>query len=104
MEHTTNGQIGQPAACMIDSKIPSNVVFESGDYGPKGTPPSVARQARHTTLQALCPSTVAVDNFVGNRGRVGAKARKIKAFNRVLKQKATKILCESITWMNVKAP
>lgn len=49
------------------------------------------------------PSTVAVDNFVGNRGAHLAKARKIKAFDRMLKQKAMKIHYKSMTCTIVKA-
>ena len=43
MEHRSSGQIGQPAACMIENNRALSVTFRcrsvgfgTGDYGPKG--------------------------------------------------------------------
>ncbi|HEY1391739.1 MAG TPA: hypothetical protein VFV25_00080 [Methylibium sp.] len=62
---------------------------------------SMARGLRATPV--LQPSTVAVDNFVGNPYRRRREARKIKARNKMPKQKAVENPFASSTCANVKA-
>jgi hypothetical protein len=60
-----SGQMGQPAACMIDSNSLSTGNRAGGDYGPRKThgpahscPPALGHPRRG-------PPTISVDNFVG---------------------------------------
>ena len=80
-EHSSNGQIGQPAACMIDNKwslAAPDALFERRDYGPKAG--RIERLDARGFASGRCSEaallelfTPAVDNFVGNRGRVLCK-------------------------------
>ena len=78
MEHNSKGQIGQPAACMIENKKALSVaaaIFRTRDYGPKVAPPnagSASVATAPTIPRSDCfrmrrrTSTAAVDIFVGN--------------------------------------
>jgi len=69
MEHRSRGQIGQPAACMIENNpvLSAAHVFWTRDYGLLG----LVSKA-HETLAGIettvrsAQSTACVDNFVGN--------------------------------------
>jgi hypothetical protein len=106
MEHRSKGQIGQPAACMIEnnralSAVPfgnSQLLFKTRDYDPKQASRNMSdcsvaamhRPARTDCIgdfasTSTCASTAAVDNFVGNWAALVARARKRKARHRLLK-------------------
>jgi len=67
MEQATSGQIGQPAACMIENKWNLRADEMPRNYGPRTY--FVWRDARcwvnlAQTLFNCSPSTKSVDNFV----------------------------------------
>lgn len=79
MEQRIKGQIGQPAACMIENKLLPfcgivGCEFEVGDYGLKDSAPFtgavlsvvVALIELRPFDKAVTQSTTTVDNCVGN--------------------------------------
>ena len=83
-EHRSKGQIGQPAACMIENKVvpveksAAHRPLSARDYGPS-LPGS--RPWPNPKIGRFHKSTVAVDNFVGKLGAPGREGRQIKALN-----------------------
>lgn len=103
-EQRINGQIGQPAACMIENNPvlfavlagdmrPEEHRGESGDYGSKdGEVRALVQRfvfargaCAKTFLIAPHESTASVDNFVGNWVGNSRRPRKIRALDRLLK-------------------
>ncbi|MFT3955373.1 MAG: hypothetical protein QM722_13575 [Piscinibacter sp.] len=82
IEQMMSGQIGQPAACMIENKRALSMASTSAKAGLSGRA-MIDQGVRDRAMRALGvaktpeQSTADVDNFVGNRGGSGAKAREI---------------------------
>jgi hypothetical protein len=88
MEQRISGQIGQPAACMIENN--PDLSAASGFWDARLWRDGVGEQAPHrcagvdTTLP-LAQSTACVDNFVGNSAWPACEPRKRWARHRLLK-------------------
>jgi len=96
-EHRSSGQIGQPAACMIENNNP-DLSATGGFWDARLWPERIARRpakpgrpaSRRQHLGgalATAPqqSTATVDNFVGNCQAIGQGPRKRKARDGLLK-------------------
>jgi hypothetical protein len=89
MEHNSNGQIGQPAACMIENK---RLLSADSDFWDARLWTRQGHRARFVrpllvvqkTLRRT-QSTADVDNFVGNLAPIRAKPRKRATCNGLLK-------------------
>jgi hypothetical protein len=77
-EQSNKGQIGQPAACMIENNpcLSRRSVFGTRDYGP-GSRLRAARLPCYPALSSVQISqfTLLVDNFVGKLLAIRATAR-----------------------------
>jgi hypothetical protein len=89
MEHRSKGQIGQPAACMIEN----NPVLSAGSVflgraimaPPQRVSEGGSVAAGVETTVHCGQSTADVDNFVGNPATILAKPRELEACNNLLK-------------------
>ena len=100
MEHKSKGQMGHPAACMIENNqglSTSSGAFRKARLWPEGCSAAWLGRAvcrgpfastRRLQCDALGQSTAAVDNIVCNRPRRDAKPRRFKGWNRLLKLEA----------------
>jgi hypothetical protein len=96
-EHRSSGQIGQPAACMIENSNPDLSAtgdFWTRDYGLSASRGRPAKPVRHAlraqhlggaSVGTSEQSTATVDNFVGKWQATGPGPRKRKARNGLLK-------------------
>ena len=60
-EQAISGQIGQPAACMMENKLDLRTDETPCDYGPRGPG---SNPGRASLVSAVKQPTVVVDNFV----------------------------------------
>jgi hypothetical protein len=89
MEHRIKGQIGQPAACMIENKGKAlsarrtRRIFGSGDYGAKACAHGATAACDAFKSRRSRQSTTTVDNIVGNGARHGGEPRECRRENRL---------------------
>jgi hypothetical protein len=88
MEQMINGQIGQPAACMIENKaVPLRAqrfyFFRVGDYGPIAF--GLCRRKLRAEQRFSQQSPASVDNFVGNRVAAVREPRELRRCERLPK-------------------
>jgi hypothetical protein len=88
IEQSSSGQIGQPAACMIEN---NPILSASSGFLDARLWPFASREqgsidsAGTETTVRFSQSTATVDNFVGNPPAPSAKPRKFKARDGLLK-------------------
>jgi hypothetical protein len=98
MEQAMRGQIGQPAACMIENKESPPRRLKLCDYGPRpGGFSALPGLASEAGCFELCHPTKNVDNFVKKYLDMCRQAASMRSRNRTITNEAVKNLTESMT-------
>jgi hypothetical protein len=96
MEHATNGQIGQPAACMMENKNEPHADGKPVDYGPRADQ-RVFGRLRQTLAHAFASPTEHVDNFVQKPAGIAPGPALTRHSLGVMRKTAVKNLMKSMT-------
>jgi hypothetical protein len=96
MELATNGQIGQPAACMMENKNEPHADGKPVDYGPRAESCGFG-WLRQRLTQPFASPTEHVDNFVQKPAGNASEPALTRHWLGVMRKTAVKILMKSIT-------
>jgi hypothetical protein len=98
MEQAMRGQIGQPAACMIENKESPPRRLKLCDYGPRPDGSSVLPgRGSAAGCFELCHPTKIVDNFVKKYLDMCSQAASMRSRNKTITNEAVKNSKESMT-------